>query len=307
MESGNPRQQEHGDAAAASPLDLLLGAEAGSDHQVSHISDEGLSARGALVGNIYSGLTLEDETRAILGNVFYTTNNNVTNPSEHDAKEERHESLMKTLAFDRMDFRKATIEPAHTRTCQWIFEEEAFIRWRDPAFRDANHGFLWIKGHPGSGKSTLMKCILNYMTKFAPECKTISFFFNARGESLERSTEGCYRSLLHQMLAAFPKLRTSIRIPHSLGKGQASPIAMLQNLFHEAVLSLQQEHLVVIIDALDECDQKEVRSMVQILGSLAEATELLNTCLPVVTTRALRHDFARPWWWNRQRVIRKTS
>jgi hypothetical protein len=296
MESENSRERIHCDAVAASPLELLdgAGAGAGHDHQLSRTNNDGLSTRETPAGNIYSGVTLGGQTRAILGNVFYTTHNNVTNPSEQTTEEVRHESLMNTLAFDQMDFRKATVEPAHTRTCRWIFEEEAFLRWRDPAFRDTNHGFLWIKGKPGSGKSTLMKCILNSTTKHGPECTVISFFFNARGESLERSTEGCYRSLLHQILAAFPKLRGSIQIPHSLGKGQAFPITMLQNVLYEAVLSLQQEHLVLILDALDECDQKEVRSMIHFLGSLAETTELqgvsLNTCFasrhyPSITVR----------------------
>lgn len=294
MDSENLRQQEHSDAVTASPLDLLDGSGAGRDHRLMRISNDGLSAREMPVGNIYSSLNLGGQTRAILGNVFYTTHNTVTNPSEQTAEGKRHESLMDTLAFDRMGFRKATVEPAHTRTCQWIFEEEAFLRWRDPEFREANHGFLWIKGKPGSGKSTLMKCILDHMTKHAPECKFMSFFFNARGEHLERSTEGCYRSLLHQMLQQFPRLHDSIRIPQPLSEGQASPIVMLQNVFHEAVLSLQHEKLVVMIDALDECDQKEIRSMVQFFGSLADAAELegvtLNTCFasrhyPSITVR----------------------
>ena len=279
MESENPRKRKHSDVVAAPPLGMLVEAEAVRDYQ---LNDSGPSAGGNQVGNIYSGLTLGGQTRAILGNVFYTTHNNVTNSSEHTAEEEGHEKLMKDLAFDRMDFRRATIDPAHTRTCQWIFEEEAFLCWRNPAFRDKNHGFLWIKGKPGSGKSTLMKVILDHLKCLAPECKIVSFFFNARGDRLERSTEGCYRSLLHQMLEQFPKLRASIQIAHSLSEEQASSIAILRNVFHEAVLSLQKENLVVIIDALDECDQNEVRSMVQFLGSLAEATELqgvaLNTC-----------------------------
>jgi hypothetical protein len=291
MDSGNSRKRKHSDAVAASPLGMLVDAETARDFQ---LSDSGLSARGAPAGNIYSNITLGGETRAVLGNVFYTTNNNVTNPSERNAEEERHDKLMDTLAFDRMDFRRATIETAHTRTCQWIFEEKEFARWRDPAYRDTNHGFLWIKGKPGSGKSTMMKCILDHMTKHASECKIISFFFNARGERLERSTEGCYRSLIHQMLAAFPELRTTIQIPQSLSRGQASSVAMLQNIFHEAVLSLQQDHLVLMIDALDECDQQEIRSMVQSLGSLAQARELqgvtLSTCFasrhyPSITVR----------------------
>ncbi|KAM0699721.1 hypothetical protein Q7P36_000724 [Cladosporium allicinum] len=253
-----------GDAVAASPLGMLLDAEAARDFQ---LHDSELSARGTQSGNTYSGLTLGGETRAILGNVSYVTYNNVTNPSEQPAEEKRRGKLLRTLEFDRMNHRQLTVGPAHTLTCK-----------------------------PGSGKSTLMKFILNNMThrRRARECKTMSFFFNARGEYLERSTEGCYRSLLHQMLQQFPRLHDSIRIPQPLSKGQASPIAMLQNVFHEAVLSLQHEKMVVMIDALDECDQKEIRSMVQFFGSLADAAELdgvtLNTCFasrhyPSITVR----------------------
>ena len=193
MDSGNSRKRKHIDDVAASPLGMLVDAETARDFQ---INDRALSARGTPAGNIYSGLTLGGDTRAILGNVFYTTHNNVANPGQQTAEEKRRDEegreenrrqkLMDTLAFDRMDFRRATIEPAHTRTCHWIFEEEEFTRWRDPAFRDTNHGFIWIKGKPGSGKSTLMKSILNYMTRHASECKIVSFFFNARGGRLER-------------------------------------------------------------------------------------------------------------------------
>jgi hypothetical protein len=66
------------------------------------------------LGTFIRGLTLGGDTRAILGNIFYTTHNNVTPSTQQTAEEKRHEKLMETLAFDRMDFRRATIEPAHT-------------------------------------------------------------------------------------------------------------------------------------------------------------------------------------------------
>ena len=36
----------------------------------------------------------------------------------------------------------------------------------------------------------------------------ISYFFNARGDSLEMSVEGMYRSLLYQLLEKVPKLQS---------------------------------------------------------------------------------------------------
>ncbi|KAH7123077.1 hypothetical protein EDB81DRAFT_731796 [Dactylonectria macrodidyma] len=58
-----------------------------------------------------------------------------------------------------------------------------------------NHGFLWIRGKLGAGKSTIMSFAYKEATKHNQSI-VISFFFNARGGSLERSTTGMYRSLL---------------------------------------------------------------------------------------------------------------
>jgi hypothetical protein len=75
---------------------------------------------------------------------------------------------------------------------------------------------FWIKGKPGSGKSTLMKCVLEHIRRQPGACTIASFFFNARGEPFERSIEGCYRTLLHQLLTHVPKLR----LPATWEKGQ---------------------------------------------------------------------------------------
>lgn len=180
---------------------------------------------------------------------------------------------MEALAFDRMDFRRAAVDAAYADTCQWILKEERFLRWTKPEYRKSNRGLFWIKGKPGSGKSTLMKCILEQLQRRIPRCTVISFFFNARGGRLERSTEGCYRSLLYQMLEQVPRLRTSLRItnvPHR--QGQDWEIAVLRDGLREAVLQLRNEALILMIDALDECDLREVRDMVYFLDSLAAST-----------------------------------
>jgi ankyrin repeat protein len=103
-------------------------------------------------------------------------------------------NLMEALAFDQMDTRLQTISTAHAKTCQWLFARGEYKTWRDPRALRVHNGFFWIKGKPGAGKSTLMKSALRYGEK-AHEDVMISFFFNARGEELQRSLEGMYRSL----------------------------------------------------------------------------------------------------------------
>ncbi|KAJ1334032.1 ankyrin repeat domain-containing protein 50 [Microdochium nivale] len=88
----------------------------------------------------------------------------------------------------------------------------------------------------------------------------ISFFFNARGEKMEKTVQGLYQSLLLQILTQFPHIQCILHSSQSGGAGWA--IASLQDLLSEALRSLGQEQLLCMIDALDECHSDEVRDMV---------------------------------------------
>lgn len=224
----------------------------------------------------YTNTSVSDQAKAHYGNVYYK----VTNTNIETGREGTHDGFMKALAFKRMGFRRAAIEPAYAETCQWIFQEESFRRWRDPAFRETNRGLFWIKGKPGSGKSTLMKCILEGLERVHGRT-VVSFFFHARGTPLEYSTEGCYRSLLHQMLEQIPKLRTTLRSTHYPSEDQGWEVAVVRDKLREAILQLEQESLVLMIDALDECDVQEVRDMVYFLDSLATSTKFQTARLSI--------------------------
>ena len=104
-----------------------------------------------------------------------------------------------------MDARRSGIKPNHVETCQWLLTHSDYLDWLDPKKAVEHHGFLWIRGKPGAGKSTIMN--FAYTEAIKEKAGTvISFFFNARGDVLERSTTGMYRSLLFQLLNAIPRL-----------------------------------------------------------------------------------------------------
>lgn len=175
------------------------------------------------------------------------------------ASEHQWLQFLQALRFDAMDSRQATIGLVHTDTCTWIVEAPEYVRWRDESCRSIHHGVLWIKSKPGSGKSTLMKYVLNDARERDSGDITASFFFNARGQPLEKSAEGMYRSLLRQVLSKLPHLYSDrIHVKH-----QSWSLEMLQNILQTTVTALKSdEHLVLYIDALDECVQDEVRDMV---------------------------------------------
>ena len=134
-----------------------------------------------------------------------------------------------------------------------------------------HYGFLWISGKPGAGKSTMMKfAYLNMKQK--QHALTASFFFNARGDLLEKSISGMYRSLLLQLLRGYPDLQTVLDDPDLVSQDQSSCpcLNVLKDLFCNAVCSLGKRSFTCYVDALDECDEQQVIEMVQYFEDLAE-------------------------------------
>jgi hypothetical protein len=139
---------------------------------------------------------------------------------------------------------------------------------------DKHRGFLWIKGKAGTGKSTLMKFVWGNARKRMENHLVLSFFFNARGEELEKSTLGVYRSLLVQLFECRPSLRS---VFDSLGllKSDISldypwTVESLEALLLQAIKGLGDLPVVCFIDALDECEEELVRDMVQFLEQISD-------------------------------------
>lgn len=183
--------------------------------------------------------------------------------------------VLSALSFDGMDVRRATIRSAYGNTCQWFFDSTEYGRWRDDSMLAEHHGFLWIKGKPGAGKSTLMKCAVKHVEHAFSDDLEIDFFFNAKGAPLERSIEGMYRSLLYQLPTERPQLRRFFK--SRVWTQQPWPLELLKETLRDVVLCLHSERLTCHIDALDECDESDVRDMVssfEELGATAVASNV---------------------------------
>ena len=110
----------------------------------------------------------------------------------------------------------------------------------------------------------------------------ISFFFNARGDALEKSIDGMYRSLLFQVLnaPALEDLKSIIDdtdVVPLLQSGCPDRDA-LKELLGNAVRGLGQRSLTCFIDALDECEENDVRDMVEFFRTIAGESPELRIC-----------------------------
>ncbi|KAF5655292.1 ankyrin protein [Fusarium sp. NRRL 25303] len=194
--------------------------------------------------------------------------------SEHNMGSERHKNILESLNFEEIDVRKSIIKAAHSKTCRWFLKHPDYLSWIDPLQTSEHHGFLWIRGKPGAGKSTIMKFI--YLESKKKDRKhqslTASFFFNARGEVLEKTVSGMYRSLLLQLFHGFSDLESVLDDPDLLPRNQSGcpPLNVLKDLLRAAVAKLGQRSFRCFIDALDECDEQQVMDLVEYFEDLAE-------------------------------------
>ncbi|KAH7077596.1 hypothetical protein BKA63DRAFT_508568 [Paraphoma chrysanthemicola] len=187
---------------------------------------------------------------------------------------EQKQMLIDSLQFEQMDARQMTIKKAHSKTCKWLLKKSEFLDWLSKDKMNEHHGFLWIRGKPGTGKSTLMKFALAHARKTMTGKVVISFFFNARGEDIEKSTIGTYRSLLLQLLERLPALQRvfdSLEISKSsIGSNYEWSIGALETALEQAIVLLKDCSLVCFIDALDECEEQQIREMIRFFERVGE-------------------------------------
>uniref|UniRef100_A0A0B7K0N8 Nephrocystin 3-like N-terminal domain-containing protein n=1 Tax=Bionectria ochroleuca TaxID=29856 RepID=A0A0B7K0N8_BIOOC len=193
---------------------------------------------------------------------------------EQPVLNDRRKELLKSLDFQQIDSRKATLIKAHKETCKWFLDHLEYQNWLNPEKIPHHHGFLWIRGKPGAGKSIMMKFLYLHMRKKdrPGQVLTASFFFVARGDLLERSVSGMYRSLLLRLLEGFPDLQELLNDPELIPRNMVGcpPLNVLKDLLCAAVSSLADRSFTCFIDALDECDEQQVMDVVEFFDELAE-------------------------------------
>lgn len=199
--------------------------------------------------------------------------------------DEQKQSYLWSLTFEQIDVRHSTIYDPYQSTCEWLLEEPEYRDWLSVEKLPEHHGFLWIKGKAATGKSTIMKFLLEATRMELPDSMVISFFFHARGVDLEKNSLGMYRSLLFQILRMAPDLQDLFALqPPALANDQAFvwDIPCLQTLFRHVMKHIGNRVLTCFIDALDECDDDEAREMVTFfedLGRLAASSQVqFRTC-----------------------------
>ncbi|KAI1754837.1 hypothetical protein F4782DRAFT_491746 [Xylaria castorea] len=187
------------------------------------------------------------------------------------------EDCLRSLSFPSMHTRRQNIDDALSGTCDWLFSTTEFVKWRDPDDLPSHNGILWIKGKPGTGKSTLMNNTLSYCENNFGDL-IMAYFFNARGGVLEKTPLGMMRSIVYQLLRKDDTLhgifldyyrdKRMISSGRELQWGQSELRKFMLSIVKQPQPGLKP--LLLLVDALDECDEKDVRGVVDFFQTLSD-------------------------------------
>ena len=195
------------------------------------------------------------------------------------------EKCLKSISFVGMDNREASIAQPSKNTCQWLYKDELYLWWITEPNR-----ILWLKGKPGSGKSTLMKSLYATRRKLVAHDSTVllMFFFNARGAPVEKTLLALYTKMMHDLVCQVPAflceflLLSTRRRCDRASCGTNWQLSQLADTFHDFIGRKQSHKVEILIDALDECNDDEVRGVVRrfedSITAAIESGTALNVC-----------------------------
>jgi hypothetical protein len=225
----------------------------------------------------------------------------VSPADEAQLRERITNEILKNFSFPSMNLRYEDLGEAYPETFEWALRKPKLCRYEDhikaypntfnrvlceptaqQSFAWSNfvdwlrtgQGTYWINGKAGSGKSTLMKHILDHpdihphLTAWAEEmniCMAYFFFWNS-GSQHQRSHHGLLRSIILQILQQAPEI-TPIVLPELWAKSYSDTLCQisrqpeawslrdLRALFIRIVSqSIVPIKIFLLIDGLDESE-----------------------------------------------------
>lgn len=193
------------------------------------------------------------------------------------------ELLQKLRCVDYEHLLTESIQP-YPGTGTWIFEDRSFRSWA----KEPLSSMFLIRANAGFGKTAIARSMVencklrtNQVVDLAPLGSSAVLHFFFRDDKIETLSEvALLRSLLHQLLLAFPQVWTVIdyhkeSIPTITGQSteiKFEPHWLWRAL--EEILSLEtSRNTVLILDGLDETGGSESSS---ILGRLTKIIDSLN-------------------------------
>lgn len=180
------------------------------------------------------------------------------------------------------DWYKDQVEERVEGTCLWLLQHKHFQKW----LKQDESGPLLVTADPGCGKSVLAKYLIDHgLPGSATTATSICYFFFK-----DQDQDSCRQALcalLHQLFSQKPALIAKHAIPQYDKNGDSLTKAtnILWELLQSVIKDPEAGPIVIALDALDECGESELKSLIKNLESLfhshqSSKLKVLLTCRP---------------------------
>ncbi|CAH0026195.1 unnamed protein product [Clonostachys rhizophaga] len=166
-------------------------------------------------------------------------------------------------------------------TGSWLTESDTYKQWLE----DDQHGLLWIKGIPGSGKSVMAASLIDGLAKASPGSPVIFFFFRQIIEA-NHQPEALVRDWMDQILTYSPPLQKKLK--DYLESNRSIDSISMEDMWKDLYMAFSglSNMIFCVADALDEMD-KGNESFLHALATLGKwnprKVKVLITSRPVPT------------------------
>ncbi|KAL8752288.1 MAG: hypothetical protein Q9184_005780 [Pyrenodesmia sp. 2 TL-2023] len=208
---------------------------------------------------------------------------------QHD--QQQYDRFFNSLWFREMHTRMNDVEESHPHTFHWMFEENLSRPWDSfPSWLQGDGRLYWINGKAGSGKSTLMKFLINdprtrdllaeWSSGKSP--LIVAFYFWLSGSEMQRSFKGFLCSIVYQLVDEERQLVTKLLRGNTglLSKEHPGDWSKqeLQRLLAQ-IIGLLDRPLCIFLDGLDEFDQEDDLDQLLNLVEDSSVSGMIKFCI----------------------------
>lgn len=186
---------------------------------------------------------------------------------------DKEQQCLDSLALPNLPDPSSTMITPAKGTCEWIFRDQQFNTWRNGL-----PPVLWISGGLGCGKTTLMSFLKDRMLEndaftnatkntVAKTSTVCSFFCDDRNKNLTNAA-----FLLQRLVLDIVSQRHDL-LHHALDnyvQSRAWSYGDLWRIFQAILDDPHMSSVIVIIDALDECNKTDRMRLLENLGDYLE-------------------------------------
>ncbi|KIM82512.1 hypothetical protein PILCRDRAFT_70744, partial [Piloderma croceum F 1598] len=167
-------------------------------------------------------------------------------------------------------------------TGEWLLNSSEFRTWLSGDSKE-----LWCPGMPGAGKTILASIVIDYLQNSlkGKDAAIVCIYCNYK-EQTEQTVPEIIASLLKQLVQDRPMTSDNVKSLHEqhVGRGTRPTYEELKKAFQSEVGT---SNVYIVVDALDECLERDQGYLITELRSLGSAIHLMVTSRPLLSIEQL--------------------